>query len=434
MAVVDVDEMARRAVVVYNTEVTASGNIATRYAAKRGIPAGNLVGVAMGTDAYLMPYSATAFADFYEPIYDKVVSVGARAVLVAAGSPNYIGCVEQGDGATTSRLPIANTLSLIKRIGADGNAPRSTIDVTGVIQPYMGSSNVLAFPPSDKKAITIRAAGYCATSQPAAYLSAITDAGFTAFQSSYVTDPTGGLRRDYSKLDYLPCGIVGRMFRYTGTASHPANLEDDSLALIEALQGATVDLATARGKQVVVAIRSITNNAGDSPAARFAVLVKELTDAGFTNVEYFYSNSSTDPACLTLAPSPTRVVADVNAGSVSVNDVWLAIGSGFENNYWNPANATTWRPSSVPHFAPATDGLIMAGLSDHDAWCRYWIEDGGAGGVGRFSHPNSTIGGAHWERLRSLLRGETLAEAVFWQPFDFDHVAIGDPLHNPIRV
>jgi hypothetical protein len=439
VAVVDASPLADKAVVIYNTDVAASGTFTDWYLAKRGIPSANKIGFAMGTDPYLWAYDASRFANFYTPLYEKVMTVGARAVITAAGCPNYIAC-KQVDNTTDGLTPLANTAGLVKRIYATGAQPRVNAgndDSGDFITLRDGSVTPGVQGTALRQEITVRAAGYLQTVQSAAYNSAYTAGGLTWEDGKNLYEPTSALRRDYSKLTDLPCGVAGWMIQYGATgSSHPGTLLTDSQAVVNRLQGQTQTLAQAQGRRVLVCIGNTTANSSLGPAARSAILVKELQDAGFTDVQYFYATSVGDTAAEQLAPSASAsfTLAQIDAGSVTRSNVWLVVGYGWPNDRWNPASSPTWRPASVPYITPASDGLIIAGLSDHQHWSRYWMADGGAGGFGRLSHPNVFTGTYHWERVRSMLRGETLCEMDYWQKSAFDFVAIGDPLHNPIRV
>jgi hypothetical protein len=439
VAVVDASPLADKAVVIYNTDVAASGTFTDWYMAKRGIPSANKIGFAMGTDPYLWAFDANRFANFYTPLYDKVMAVGARAVITAAGCPNYIACKtvnDFNDGIT----PLANTAGLVKRIYATGAAPRVDAgddDSGDLITPRDGSVTPGVTGASLRKNITERAAGYYQTVQSSAYNSAYTAGGLTWEDGKNLYEPTSALRRDYSKLMDLPCGVAGWMIQYGATgSSHPGTLLADSQAVVNRLQGKTQTLAEAQGRRVLVWIGAGTANSSNGPAARYAIIVKELQDAGFTDVQYVYTSGGSDTAANQLAApgGAAFTLANIDAGSVTRTNVWLSVGCGLLNDRWNPASSPTWRPSSVPYITPASDGLTIGGLSDHQHWVRYWMADGGAGGFGRLSHPTSFTNGYHWERVRSMLRGETLCEMDYWQKEPFDFVAIGDPLHNPIRV
>lgn len=439
MAVVDADEMAAKAVVVYNTDVAASGNVADYYCAVRGIPLANKIGFAMGTDPYLWPWDANRFANFYTPLYEKVIQVGARAVITAAGCPNYLECRAVND-FNLGIIPLAPVCGMVKAIYPTGAQPRvnpNNDDSDDFITLRDGSVTPGVNGNALRQDINVRAAGFFQINQSADYNTAYTAGGLSWEDGRNLYEPLPGFRRDYSRLNYLPYGVAGWMIQYGATGSaHPVTLEADSKTIINRLQGKTQTLAQARGRRIVVSIGNITANSSLAPAARSAIIVKEFQNAGFTDVQYFYTSSVGDTAAELLAPSASQSfsLANLDAGTVSRSNIWLMVGYGLLNSRWNPASSPTWRPGSVPHLAPASDGLIIGGLSDHQHWSRYWMADGGAGGLGRLSHPTQFTGSYHWERVRSMLRGETLAEMCFWQKSDFDFVPIGDPLYNPIRV
>lgn len=87
-----------RCLIVANADLSWSVAAAGAYATARGIPAGNIVQVALGTTASWDPGSNAVIADFATTIRNAWIAKDARAVLIAPGCPAWVAV----RGVTTS--------------------------------------------------------------------------------------------------------------------------------------------------------------------------------------------------------------------------------------------------------------------------------------------------------------------------------------------
>lgn len=457
--VTDYWPVVTRVVIIYNLDVAASLAVAQYYCAVRGIPSANLIGFNMGTNAGTWAYDASRFANFWTPLYEKVTSVGADYVLVAAGCPKTMHVKDVENRATTTRpLFLANIVGKVKIIHEDGNDPVCWNDAYGggSYRAFKGSAptssydtdsyrlqpNILhaeAAGPTFAPGSFVPIGGVVDQAAPQAYLDAITAAAQGHDQSMKFWKPVAGFDGAYRNLKSLPTGWIG-WHDTSSSTTHNENVETWSKLMINRAQGREYPLAVAQTKPIVVGIGTLDGDvySGKSPAAKEAMIVHDLVEAGFTNVHYFRYGGTNDLAANILAPTAGNAITAGNLDNPAYEfeqEYWLQVGTGFINDRWDPLHANTWRPEGAHKFPAQVGALNLAGRSDHQYWAQASFEDGGCGGITRGSHPNTQSGSYNWESVNALLQGRCLAEAVFWKGDQYaDHFAFGDPLYRPIRV
>lgn len=427
MGVRDSMTLAKRSVIIVNSDVADSQTIANFYCAMYGIPTSNQFVYAMGTNV-LWEYTADRYATFWTDLYNKVISVDAYAVFVTAGCPVGIELLEQATGTENVAgygINLGLLVGFIKRIVSFGGEPQILSDA-GYYPVHSGGTVLYDSVASHKAAPTgIYVDNISTALQLAAdadYTAAggltTTDYQFTTYKSSW--------NGDFSIMDNLLTGLIGYATLQEGT--HPANLWDLSRVILGKSGNFQIP-ASAQGSRVaLVCPENLSGNT--TVESKTALIGKKLIDLGL-DVRYWYPNApgAVSEALLPVAGEDNWSIAQLNASTAAPTCTYqLGIGVGFENG-----KEATWATTMIPS---TSGGLFCGGKSYGNLWGKANMV---AGSHSSIIHIQTEEYGWHQTARQqqhmndiwlNLIAGKTLAEAA-WCGLEYTFLAIGDPLMRP---
>lgn len=427
--------LAPYTVLVYNTDVAASEQVADYYCQLRGIPLANKIGFAMGTGDY-WAWRANWHSTVITDMYTKVMTVGAKAVLTVAGCPHYAMFTDTL-GVTNSvgvHLPVF--LSNVKALYCAGGEPRA--DGTSAIHtlysplapgsiPYMQSGNPAPFLEEGYLPVAVAAI-------------AVGDAAaqYPVWPGTQELSPTWHGEWDQSA--FLLRGLVG--YSTWPDAVHPADLYTKSKAVLDRAVANEYPLAEARKQKVLVGMDFTSG--GDTGTIHDAVTIALLKSNGFEDVVYWNEQGLGKVGTDCLAPVPEKfggtTTADARTrianGLAPPQNPWLIFGIGWDNGDVNPTPSAVW----ASFLGLVGRGVCFVGASYGRMWARLVQANGGIGGNGS-PQDVAHIGSDYITRgnsiLLALLGGLSLCEAEIAGYYVRSHSAggvIGDPLMRPIVV
>jgi hypothetical protein len=427
--VANASPLAPYTVLVYNSSVPASEQVADYYCRMRGIPTANKIGFAMGT------LSSWAWrSDWYSaviaPLYAKVQAVKAKAVLTVAGCPHSIVLTNSAGGSNVAvHLPLF--FSAVKALYGAVGEPLADDVGSGVHRMKSALS------PSS---LTIGQAG-----EADAYTSGVLPItvkavaeGAALGQSSLITPSTetvvSSWQSEWDRSAVLLPGIVG--YSTWPDTTHPEDLYSKSVAVLDRAAANEFGIADARKKKILVGLQSTTG--GGSTTIYDGLLVSLLKENGFSNVVYWNAQGLGKPAtdCLAAAPETFGAVntagatARITAGLAPPQDPWLVFGIGFDNAY---SSDTEWGE----FLGLQNKGVSFVGASNGLKWARFVQDLGGIGGNGSptdVAHITSNYISQNASIFLALVNGLSICEAnqISAAVSNGFGVTIGDPLMRPI--
>jgi len=450
-----VNPLNARCAIIYNTQISGSQEVAEYYADRRGIPSANLIGFAMGTSG-MWAYSATRYNDFWLPLYNHVKSIDkCSAVFLAAGCPLAQQLEVHGESPfNTHGTDLASHVSGVVRLVEDSE---------GGDQPHTWDSGAAYDPPHNQwKACMPNFAGVRPLCRDLVFRMKVgATAAYETFQQQQFVDakalypgepdttlnytrpkPDIHIEGDYSPYEALLHGRIAYAapdYWYT----KPSDFVEQTKRVIDnAIVG---ERQNHIDKPVVIGVAGTQKN---WYASHDSLMIRVLKDVGFTDVKYFYKATQTGHSIANeLADSALAdwTQGDIESGVPVEHQVFLAAGGGFLNHGWNPdfidddspAFLYTWRPNlpGKHRWKPHTLGVFLGGQSASHHWQSRWLIDGGCSGRGSFSHETDAYANKQFNCLYLLLKGYTLAEAVWLEnginPGLF--AAGGDPLYAPFK-
>lgn len=420
--------LAPYTILVYNTSVAASEQVADYYCQLRGIPKANKIGFAMGTVG-VWAWQADWFTSVISPLGDLITSVGAKTVLAVAGCPHGVAVTDLNGTTTTVSMP--DFLSAAKALYCSHAEPVASSTPVG--QSVKSAAN-----PTGPIIVRAAASPYL----PNAY-DAIADTAYQigeeleqpALASTWLADISPTWQGEWESHAYLLSGVVG--YAMYPDNSHPGDLYTRSKDILDGAVANEFPLEIARQKKVLIG--QMYSHSGASGVAFDAHTVALLRTAGFTNVVHWNEIGLGKVQADSMAPTPATfggattadAKARITAGTAPTQDPWLLFGIGFSNEYYADAN---W----IAFVGASGKGVSFVGASSGYYWARMLQSNGGIGGAGSpgaYAH----IGESYIIRSASicnaLLKGFSLCEAHLaqWNDYSAGHV-IGDPLMRPILV
>jgi hypothetical protein len=434
-------------VLVYNSDVAASEQIADYYCAARGIPAANKIPFAMGTGA-LWAWRSNWHATVITDLYNKCIAVGAKVVLTAAGAPNAIALTNKDGGANVAiSLPLF--FAQVKALYCTMEEPVAFLGLSGKNFIFSKLNPLI-----DLRLETPTQSVWDAKSRPTAGQVAV-DVGLRSGQTPVpvpeitLEDPARIGLWDASA--FLLKGLVGYC-TYPDT-THPVDLYAKSVAIIDRATAGEFTLAEARTKQIIVGAAATTG--GEISMESDALAVSLLKSNGFTNVLYFVDTSVTLEGLKCLIPAPDflgagtaiTAVERIQAGLATAQSAWLVFGIAFPNDDavddGSDTPAFLVRNGNWDTFLGlASGGVVFVGASYGLGWARWaqvWGSVGGMGSPWNTAHISSSYITRSASIVQALLDGMSLCEAETTMTqlgASMEHSAfgyiIGDPLMRPI--
>jgi len=464
MPVTDCTDFVRSAVIVVNTDVAVSQQVADYFCNMYGISRGNQVKLALGT-AVLRPYAPDLLGTIFKPIADKVDAIGGQSILCAAGCP--MGIRVRGDGEDVVGDPRCFPLlvGFSRRIVADGNEPYSTpvggeraaSCALGSLDIYGNQTAPLSFPDRIAKYAPINyvlemlvppatMARYDEAATMAmirADLDHVLDGALASHVPEDWIDVYSVSRyrsawRDFARLHNLPVGVIG----YPSDAAdgvHPGDLYDRSVAILEK----SIANEGRLEQQLSSAVLVMLSGLGTYPTTREAWVVKVMKDLGFSNVTYWYDDAFQGNAYSNALAPPAQGINSTGIGDWNLANLdgtttnpasvtyKFGFGAGFINN-----KETAWGGKVV---ASAAGGFFTGGASYGYLWGKKAMVDSGFSAVW---HPGADMynfhQGAHHQgktldvQLGLIRDGLTLTEAAFLGN-EMSMLAVGNPLMRPFK-
>jgi hypothetical protein len=427
----NISPLAPYTVLVFNSSVAASEQVADYYCAMRGIPLTNKIGFPMGTADY-WAWRNNWYSSVITPLYDKVKEVGAKAVLTVAGCPHSVYVSDRNGGANVN-IDLPMFLCAVKAFYYDGMEP------VGQDEGSNGNGTYSALNPQSPLAAEYTP-DLPATYLSTAYPPAVT-ARLAALSQGQTVGPHAlrGLNPDWrgrwDEAGYLLKGVVG-YWTYPDT-SHPGDLEAKSKTVLDRAAANEFNLATAKTKKILIGV-SWTDTVSHS--LHTASVVALLGQLGFTNIVYWATNGlGISKGADLLAPAPEKFGAATTAGAQNQianglappQNPWLILGEGF----WNSWVVPTVQPNPMAFLGCVDQGLTFCGASNGANWSSAIQDHGGIGGNGSptdVAHIGSTYVEHATDVVLGMVSGLSLCE--------IDPVCLGpavggvygDPLMRPI--
>jgi hypothetical protein len=431
--------LAQYTVLVYNTSVAASEQVADYYRQLRGIPTANKIGFAMGTGDY-WAWRADWHATVLTPLYSKVMAVGAKAVLTVAGCP-HIAVVSGVDaGAANAYVLLDTFLAAVKPLYCGGGEPCAKNNGNGVdLYPALRGQISYASDRDSPRAFNPE------TLLPQAATAVAIGSSTVQPHTSTVS---GAWQGEWDQRAFLLRGIVGYV-TYPDT-SHPVDLYDKSKAILDRAAANEYSLVEARKQKVLVGMDYTAT--GSDGTIHDALTVSLLLENGFENVVYWNEHGLGKPGTDCLAPAPETFGGSTTAdafqqildGNAPTQDPWLMFGIGFENGVAvvgsDPEFTQTNQDNWMAFLGLQNKGVCFVGASYGSRWSTLVQRNGGIGGNGSpsdFAHAGSVYIVRGASIFLSLLQGMSLCEAEVAQYEDSYGTSggvYGDPLMRPIIV
>lgn len=421
MGVRDLTTLALKSVVIVNTDVAASQQVADRFCAMYGIPTSNQFVYAMGT-AVVWPYAAGRLAGFWTDLKAKVDSVGAYAVFTTAGCPVGIR-LQTLDELSQANVNFSLLVGFVKRIMALGYEPYPLDTTDGFVAGRNDSFSLASTGASHKTKgaydqTAIETALQLGTD--ADYLAA----GGTTGTEYQVTTYKSGWNGDYSIMDNLLTGHIG--YYTQEEASHSASLWDLSRVILGKAGNLQTPIANQSSRVAIVCPWSLGSYCYDSMQA---LIGKKLVDLGL-DVKCWYRSDTPSALAESLLPeTATWTTGQLDANTASPDYTsYYSIGSGFDNG-----KHATWNTTMIPQSA---GGVFCGGASYGYRWGKQYMVDAGHSyvahiGSGAYGwHQGATVQGKHVDIWLNLIAGRTLAEAA-WCGLENSFLSCGDPLARP---
>lgn len=423
MGVRDVLTLAQKAVILVNSDVAASQQVADRFCAMYGIPTANQFTYAMGTNV-LWEFTSERFGSFWTDLYAKVQSVGAYAVLSTAGCPVGIEVPDQDgvEGINGDGLNFALLIGLVKRIYAAGKEPRLYLSPGIGYYPMVGPSYtdyLIDTGASHKPNQVQDSAAINALLQLGAD-PLLTAAGSTTQEYYFTTYRSAS--PNFSTVDNLLTGHIG--YYTQSEATHPSDLWDRSRILLGKAGNLQIPASQQSARRVLVCPETL-NSSAYCHDSKQALIGKKLQTLGL-DVKYWYPGtpSAAAEALLPVASEYNWTTGQLDAGTASPTCTFtLAVGCGFEN-----LKDPTWKSTMIPS---TSGGVMCCGKSDGDQWGKTGMVDAGHSYIEHARiynwHQGATQQGKVADIWLNLIAGRTLAEAA-WCSLEGTFLAVGDPL------
>lgn len=426
--------LAKYTVVVYNTSVAASEQVADYYCQIRGIPTANKIGFAMGTGA-TWAWRADWYTHLLVPLYAKVAEVGAKAVLAAAGCPHSVLFTTALGAPNVAGVYLPTVLASVKALYCAGGEPWVEEANVNLLRSPLAPGSVAGWqggnpPPFEDGSLL-----------PAAETAL--DVGARASESPvypWTSRLTATWRSEWDESAFLLKGLVG--YSTWPDATHAVDLYDKSKAVIDRAVANEYPLAEARKQKVLVGMDYTST--GSTGTIYDALTISLLKQNGFENVVYWNEQGLGKAATDCLAPAPEKfggattlgARAQIAAGLAPPQNPWLVFGIGWDNGDVNPTPSAVW----ATFLGLVGRGVCFVGASYGLQWSRLAQANGGIGGNGSPSdvaHISYTYIVRGNSIFLALLAGLSICEAeVAGYVLDYATAGgvIGDPLMRPIVV
>jgi hypothetical protein len=438
MGVRDRMTLALKTVVLVNSDVAASQQVADRYCAMYGIPLANQFVYAMGSSvrwAYTAgDHNTGRYTNFWVALNAHRLAIGAHAILSTAGCPVGIDLLNYAaDDSVT--VNFALLLGITPRIISMGREPFGHT-YAGDSAPFLNDLQCLYATFSAHKGTQTL---YDSTAIPLALDCALdsehTSAGGGETGEYKFTTYKAAWNGDYSIMTNLLTGHVG--YYTAAEASHPATLWDLSRVILGKTGNLQKPLAQQTSVVALACIAWIGANNGHGHTSKQALVAKRMQDAGL-DLRYWYGSDQT-----VSVPSPTNTLlpvagadytwtlAELNAVPPVVTDCTYTygFGLGFNNNM-----ETNWEDTLVP--SPSTGGIVSVGASYGNLWGKRNMVSAQFSyiqhmGVAEYNfHQGEREQSKVCDIWLNLLAGRTMTEAA-WCSIEGTFLAVGDPLARP---
>lgn len=421
MGVRDLTTLAQKSVILVNTDVAASQQVADRYCAMYGIPLANQFTYAMGS-AVVWPYAAGRYAGFWTDLKAKVDSVDAYAVFTTAGCPVGLE-LQTVDELDSGYVNFSLLVGFVKRIIALGYAPYAG-DTTDGFVAVRNSGESLASTGTNHKTEGLHDQTAIETALQLGTDADYLAAGGTTGTEYQVTTYKSGWNGDYSIMDNLLTGHIG--YYTEEEATHSASLWDLSRVILGKAGNLQIPTASQSSRVALVCPWTLGSFCHDSTQA---LIGKKLVDLGLDVKCWYRSDTPSALATSILPETATWTTAQLTANTASPDYTsYYSIGSGFDNG-----QHATWNTTMIPQSA---GGVFCGGASYGHRWGKQYMVDAGQSyvahiGAGAYGwHQSTPQQGKEVDIWLNLIAGRTLAEAA-WCGLENTFLAVGDPLARP---
>lgn len=440
-----------RVVIVYNSDVSWSLTLATRYANKKHIPLANLFGYAFGTNVHWEPANPAAIYAMTSALETLWDFVGAQAILLAPGCPNAVqvtGVLDTTPApdvwypAGTGYPDLGKLCSGAKRF----NDVYLTVNRVICCGLTYGTDYWWLSHRTDNDTFLVMFSEFSTFPAPTYWAGG---AGFNiagwqggAYSAFYSECPGSVVSVDLPlqpAIDLiglpqnlmLPYGRIGFWWNtygiYPQPDPSPYNLSFAMQAKVMEQGMRYAEASTPDNRYRARSHFILRNVSGQEGLAYMA----SLMDGWGYQVDYAYSGTG---SALQQSFCPTAggvyTLAELEAGKIRDHPYHLMVGI-FDGNDSDPPN-NPYKPPLAPAWKPDGGGGVFAGPSFGYGYALAGLARGGASGLTNSSHITSGFYLGMQTMLTNLLRGMNWAEASFWShECGQQSPPCGDPLARP---
>jgi hypothetical protein len=412
-----------------NSDLAWSVSAANTYAAARGIPAGNIVSLPLGTTQTWDPGANSVLGDFCATLQAARVAKTARAIIIGAGCPARVrvrGVIVPGgffDPLATGLPPFGHLVM--------GSPSYNTI-ISGnvaVTCRELGSGRWVWFAiggPTPFEIWNARVMWKLGLSDNRGLVNPdFEETGLVPISSQSpglafgsLPTPLATTYAGWSGARVIPSGRVGWVAWRMPSVAFGENSSNWDGPLNSSL---AADSLTAQPEPILISLQNVTGS-----LIRWAGFANRMKNDWGYDVEYFYRQSSIPPDVQSLCPVAGAIwsKADFEGGSI-VGAPYYVLG-GDMTNADDPVREEPFKSSLSP-----VNGADIVEISPSYAyeWGIRGLQSGAASASMDVTHRTETT--TAWVSLWHRLRGMNGLEQQ-WNQFGSSFYS-GDPLHRPFH-
>lgn len=406
-----------RVLIVANTSVAWSEATTLYYCQQRGIPAANILPLALGSGALLtLADNAALQALLFTPLQALIVARQALAVLIGPGCPTRVNWDATHAGSGVDLQQLASHAPLYA-----GRVLTMQELVGGWVAGYDGFARVCA-------GVAQSVFGLNAEYQPSwdevpVLYQAGTWRGGQVYQCAHPD-----LYRYFGSLPHhqLIGGRVGPGNRgepdgQPHTEAQARAIIDNATAAMQARSG-----AAARALPHLLHLGAMNGFSDPSYLSRLYPL---LTGWGL-NIRYLHRTGVSAARLDAPAGGPDEVpytVAQIAAGGLAPDPIFCALGVAANTEIYGPQGA-----NFRAQWPPLPGGLSLLGPSEGSYYAHANMAAGAVGGTASPTHPTALGVTGLFGMFLHLLQGLSVAEAAYWGSCQHaEAVPAGEPLYVP---
>lgn len=417
-ALSNAEKFIQRVAVVYNLDRAASGQIADYVCTQYNIPAGNKIGLHMGT-GWQWAYTPERYAESIVPLAAHFDAIHASSMVLCEGSPNRMNFprVVDPDDITSYGWDTAYVLASARRMvdRGYGEEPRLTgyspmgshpmfpgypvangpwtldtgdYEYADMLWAGMARGKVIIPPDYVRDPVDF---GYPQLEEYTDYVVTGYHPTFEAFRGDWtglgtaedgvprwVASFIADRRRYRAGFTMLPYGRIG-LPKLTQDDTYDPDLYAKSVAIID--RGVAFERTLEQAQdtlRLLFPFAYVGLKFGPYPVAKQALCYRVAADAGMTQTAYWYDDASDtrtwDQIAIGMADPNSGLswtTAQLNAGTADPHTFDIAIGGGLKNgtsSSYDNARIAAWCSTTNGFVPAATGAVVMGGASYGYQW------------------------------------------------------------------